>query len=124
MGFSHVDSWGVWGSVWGPVGCERRAGGSRAKKQPRRADQVDSTLSKARPPTAQLPHKVERLTNMASSSLKSINPNAEIMQKGAALFMNINAAKGAPPVLQDQLGTTTATTKSRFFFSLSGRCTA
>merc|ERR1711966_485674 len=62
------------------------------------------TLSKARPPIAQLPHKVERLTNMASSSLKSINPNAEIMQKGAALFMNINAAKGLQDVMRTNLG--------------------
>jgi len=41
---------------------------------------------------------------MASSGLKSINPNAEIMSKGAALFMNINAAKGLMDVMKSNLG--------------------
>jgi hypothetical protein len=41
---------------------------------------------------------------MASSSLKSINPNAEIMNKQAALFMNINAAKGLQDVMKSNLG--------------------
>ena len=41
---------------------------------------------------------------MASSSLKSVNPNAEIMSKEAALFMNINAAKGLQGVMKSNLG--------------------
>jgi hypothetical protein len=41
---------------------------------------------------------------MASSSLKSVNPNAEIMSKEAALFMNINAAKGLQDVMKSNLG--------------------
>jgi hypothetical protein len=43
-------------------------------------------------------------TTMASSSLKSVNPNAEIMSKAAALFMNINAAKGLQDVMKSNLG--------------------
>ena len=41
---------------------------------------------------------------MASSSLKSVNPNAEIMSKEAALFMNLNAAKGLQGVMKSNLG--------------------
>jgi len=41
---------------------------------------------------------------MASTSLKSVNPNAEIMSKAAALFMNINAAKGLQDVMKTNLG--------------------
>ena len=41
---------------------------------------------------------------MASSSLRSVNPNAEIMSKEAALFMNINAAKGLQDVMKSNLG--------------------
>ena len=41
---------------------------------------------------------------MASSSLRSVNPNAEIMNKAAALFMNINAAKGLQDVMKSNLG--------------------
>eukprot|EP00227_Mantoniella_beaufortii_P011673 CAMPEP_0197577326 /NCGR_PEP_ID=MMETSP1326-20131121/1996_1 /TAXON_ID=1155430 /ORGANISM="Genus nov. species nov., Strain RCC2288" /LENGTH=537 /DNA_ID=CAMNT_0043140381 /DNA_START=18 /DNA_END=1631 /DNA_ORIENTATION=+ len=41
---------------------------------------------------------------MASSSLKSVNPNAEIMNRAAALFMNINAAKGLQDVMKSNLG--------------------
>lgn len=41
---------------------------------------------------------------MSSSSLKSVNPNAEIMGKQAALFMNINAAKGLQDVMKSNLG--------------------
>ena len=41
---------------------------------------------------------------MASSSLRSVNPNAEIMGKQAALFMNINAAKGLQDVMKSNLG--------------------
>ena len=37
-------------------------------------------------------------------SLKTLNPNAELMSKGAALFMNINAAKGLQDVLKTNLG--------------------
>lgn len=43
-------------------------------------------------------------TTMASSSLRSVNPNAEIMSKAAALFMNINAAKGLQDVMKSNLG--------------------
>jgi T-complex protein 1 subunit zeta len=38
------------------------------------------------------------------SSLKSINPNSESMDKAAALFMNINAAKGLQDVMRSNLG--------------------
>ena len=38
------------------------------------------------------------------SSLRSVNPNAEIMGKQAALFMNINAAKGLQDVMKSNLG--------------------
>ena len=41
---------------------------------------------------------------MSSSSLKNVNPNAEIMGKQAALFMNINAAKGLQDVMKCNLG--------------------
>ena len=37
-------------------------------------------------------------------SLKSINPNAELMNADAALFMNINAAKGLQDVMKTNLG--------------------
>jgi T-complex protein 1 subunit zeta len=37
-------------------------------------------------------------------SLKSINPNAELMNADAALFMNINAAKGLQDVMRTNLG--------------------
>jgi len=37
-------------------------------------------------------------------SVKTLNPNAELMSKGAALFMNINAAKGLQDVLKTNLG--------------------
>ena len=37
-------------------------------------------------------------------SLKSINPNAELMNPDAALFMNINAAKGLQDVMKTNLG--------------------
>lgn len=37
-------------------------------------------------------------------SLKSINPNAELMKTDAALFMNINAAKGLQDVMRTNLG--------------------
>lgn len=37
-------------------------------------------------------------------SLKSVNPNAEVMNRDAALFMNINAAKGLQDVMKTNLG--------------------
>jgi T-complex protein 1 subunit zeta len=37
-------------------------------------------------------------------SLKSLNPNAETMGRHAALFMNINAAKGLHEVMKSNLG--------------------
>ena len=37
-------------------------------------------------------------------SLKSINPNAELMNADAALFININAAKGLQDVMKTNLG--------------------
>lgn len=37
-------------------------------------------------------------------SLKTLNPNAEIMGRSAALFMNINAAKGLHEVMKTNLG--------------------
>jgi len=39
-----------------------------------------------------------------TSSLRSVNPNAESMDKAAALFMNINAAKGLQDVMKTNLG--------------------
>lgn len=38
------------------------------------------------------------------SSVKTLNPKAEVMGKGAALFMNINAAKGLHEVMKTNLG--------------------
>lgn len=38
------------------------------------------------------------------SSVKTLNPKAEVMGRGAALFMNINAAKGLYDVMKSNLG--------------------
>lgn len=38
------------------------------------------------------------------SSLKSLNPKAEVMGRHAALFMNINASKGLLDVMKTNLG--------------------
>lgn len=38
------------------------------------------------------------------SSVKTLNANAEVMGKQAALFMNINAAKGLYDVMKTNLG--------------------
>lgn len=38
------------------------------------------------------------------SSLKTLNANAEVMGRSAALFMNINAAKGLYDVMKTNLG--------------------
>ena len=38
------------------------------------------------------------------SSVKTLNKNAEVMGRGAALFMNINAAKGLLDVMRTNLG--------------------
>ena len=37
-------------------------------------------------------------------SLRTLNPNAEVMGKQAALFMTINAAKGLHEVMKTNLG--------------------
>lgn len=37
-------------------------------------------------------------------SLRVLNPNAEVLNKSAALNMNINAAKGLQDVLKSNLG--------------------
>jgi T-complex protein 1 subunit zeta len=37
-------------------------------------------------------------------SVKTLNPNAEVMGRGAALFMNINAAKGLYEVMKSNFG--------------------
>jgi T-complex protein 1 subunit zeta len=37
-------------------------------------------------------------------SLRVLNPNAEVLNKSAALHMNINAAKGLMDVLRTNLG--------------------
>lgn len=37
-------------------------------------------------------------------SLRVLNPNAEVLNKSAALHMNINAAKGLQDVLKTNLG--------------------
>jgi T-complex protein 1 subunit zeta len=41
---------------------------------------------------------------MSSSSVKTLNSNAEVMGRQAALFMNINAAKGLYDVMKTNLG--------------------
>lgn len=38
------------------------------------------------------------------SSIKTLNPKAEVLGKQAALFMNINAAKGLYDVMKTNLG--------------------
>lgn len=38
------------------------------------------------------------------ASVKTLNPNAETMGKSAALFMNINAAKGLHEVMKTNFG--------------------
>lgn len=38
------------------------------------------------------------------ASVKQLNSKAEVMGKGAALFMNINAAKGLHEVMKSNLG--------------------
>ena len=38
------------------------------------------------------------------SSVKTLNPKAEVLGRGAALFMNINAAKGLYDVMKTNLG--------------------
>ena len=38
------------------------------------------------------------------TSVKTLNPKAEVMGRGAALFMNINAAKGLHDVMKTNLG--------------------
>jgi T-complex protein 1 subunit zeta len=38
------------------------------------------------------------------ASVKTLNPNAEIMNRSAALFMNINAAKGLYDVMKTNFG--------------------
>ncbi len=38
------------------------------------------------------------------SSVKTLNSKAEVMGRGAALFMNINAAKGLHDVMRSNLG--------------------
>ena len=38
------------------------------------------------------------------SAIKTLNPNAEQLKKGAALYMNINAAKGLQDVMRSNLG--------------------
>jgi len=37
-------------------------------------------------------------------SVKTLNPNAEVMGRSAALFMNINAAKGLYEVMKSNFG--------------------
>lgn len=37
-------------------------------------------------------------------SIRTLNPNAEVLNKSAALHMNINAAKGLQDVLKTNLG--------------------
>ena len=38
------------------------------------------------------------------SAIKSLNANAEVMNRSAALFMNINAAKGLYDVMKTNFG--------------------
>ena len=41
---------------------------------------------------------------MAASAAQTVNPNAEVLKKGAAAMMNINAARGLQDVLSSNLG--------------------
>ena len=55
--------------------------------------------------------------NQVKMSLRVLNPNAEVLNKSAALHMNINAAKGLQDVLKTNLGPK-GTIKMYTFFSL------
>ena len=83
---------------------------SRAKKQGNSSPALAALLPREGSATLQLDTRSDRRretdtpTTMASSSLRSVNPNAEIMSKAAALFMNINAAKGLQDVMKSNLG--------------------
>jgi hypothetical protein len=83
---------------------------SRAKKQGNSSPALAALLPREGSTTVQLDTRSDRRretdtpTTMASSSLRSVNPNAEIMSKAAALFMNINAAKGLQDVMKSNLG--------------------
>ena len=88
------------------------AGGylARAKNQGRRSPALAALLRREGSTTRQWEQRSDRRretdppSTMASSSLRSVNPNAEIMSKAAALFMNINAAKGLQDVMKSNLG--------------------
>ena len=41
---------------------------------------------------------------MAASATQLVNPNADVVKKGAAAMMNINAARGLQDVLSSNLG--------------------
>lgn len=51
-------------------------------------------------------------------SVKVLNPNAEVLNKSAALHMNINAAKGLQDVLKTNLGPKGTIKMSAHSFSL------
>jgi len=57
-------------------------------------------------PRANRTHIDDRIAHhyARAMSLKSVNPNAEVMNRDAALFMNINAAKGLQDVMKTNLG--------------------
>ena len=46
----------------------------------------------------------QNLYSKSQMSLRVLNPNAEVLNKSAALHMNINAAKGLQDVLKSNLG--------------------
>tara|TARA_B100000131_G_scaffold76040_1_gene72525 strand:- start:2296 stop:2793 length:498 start_codon:yes stop_codon:yes gene_type:complete len=82
----------------------RRVVARRIIRSPKSRTSHRSSLSdaSARPSS---PRARARTTLIARTmSLKSINPNAELMNADAALFMNINAAKGLQDVMKTNLG--------------------
>lgn len=62
---------------------------------PRPIITVDHTRLLIAPPAA---------ANCSMGSVKTLNPNAEVMGRNAALFMNINAAKGLYEVMKTNFG--------------------
>lgn len=63
-------------------------------------------IMRARPPVPprQTLFSLSSHQQKMAASLKSLNQNAEVMKKDAALFMNINAAKGLHDVMRTNLG--------------------
>ena len=56
------------------------------------------------PSPARSPGGASERGEASAMSLRVLNPNAEVLNKSAALHMNINAAKGLQDVLKTNLG--------------------